>query len=142
MSLKSNNLQLQSYVNPRSHIGHAIKSSDAARHSHSRHSHSHHGSTHLSKHNPRIKLIFGIICTIAIIVIIVIVVIVVKKNKPESFALRGYAHPKGQMIYGDIPEKISAGGEEYDNPLYDEVSSRWTPTNNKVNGYTVWKQLG
>ena len=75
-------------------------------------------------------------------VLIIVVIIMVSGKSSESFTIRGYSYPGGQMLYGDVPEKISAGGQEYDNPLYLQISRRWEPTDKKVNGYTVWKQKG
>ena len=74
--------------------------------------------------------------------LIIVVIIMVSGKSSESFTIRGYSYPGGQMLYGDVPEKISAGGQEYDNPLYLQISRRWEPTDKKVNGYTVWKQKG
>lgn len=82
----------------------------------------------------------SIIVQILTLILVVVILILVSSKSTESFIMRGQSYPGGQMIYGDVPEKVSAGGEEYDNPLYEEISRRWEPTDKKVNGYTVWKQ--
>lgn len=96
------------------------------------------------------KLLIGIgltnstFCVLMFILVIAILVYTVKvhnilKHK-DGFAIRGQSYIDGQMLFGDVPEKVSTGSEEYDNPLYEAISSRWEPTDTKVNGYTVWKQ--
>ena len=82
----------------------------------------------------------SIIVQLLTLILIVVILILVSSKSSESFIMRGQPYIGGQMIYGDVPEKVSAGGEEYDNPLYEEISRRWEPTDKKVNGYTVWKQ--
>ena len=82
----------------------------------------------------------SIIVQILILILIVVILILVSSKSSESFIMRGQPYVGGQMIYGDVPEKISAGGEEYVNPLYEEISRRWEPTDKKINGYTVWKR--
>ena len=83
----------------------------------------------------------SMIVQIATLVLVIVILIFVASSKSsESFIMRGQPYIGGQMIYGDVPEKVSAGGEEYDNPLYEEINRRWEPTDKKVNGYTVWKQ--
>ena len=83
----------------------------------------------------------SMIAQIATLLLVIVILILVASGKSsESFIMRGQPYIGGQMIYGDVPEKVSAGGEEYDNPLYEEISRRWEPTDKKVNGYTVWKQ--
>ena len=74
------------------------------------------------------------------LILIIVILILVSSKSSESFIMRGQPYVGGQMIYGDVPEKVSAGGEEYDNPLYEVISRRWVPTDKKVNGYTVWIQ--
>jgi hypothetical protein len=81
-----------------------------------------------------------IVQIVTLVLVIAILAIVASGKSSESFIMRGQPYIGGQMIYGDVPEKVSAGGEEYDNPLYEEISRRWEPTDKKVNGYTVWKQ--
>ena len=85
----------------------------------------------------------GIYCTVMLVVALIILYLVYQiyeQNVSESFTIRGQSYKDGQMIFGDVPEKVTAGGEEYDNPLYLEITRRWEPTDTKVNGYTVWKQ--
>lgn len=82
----------------------------------------------------------SIIVQILTLILVIVILVLVSNKSSESFVTRGLSYTGGQMIYGDVPEKVSAGGEEYDNPLYEEISRRWEPTDKKVNGYTVWKQ--
>ena len=91
-----------------------------------------------------IGISYGVYCIVMFILIITTLVYTVKvhnilKHK-DGFAIRGQSYIDGQMLFGDVPEKVSTGSEEYDNPLYEAISSRWEPTDTKVNGYTVWKQ--
>ena len=83
--------------------------------------------------------IISFIYHLIMFILTIVILVYVTKNR-ESFIMRGQSYTGGQMIYGDVPEKVSAGGEEYDNPLYEEISRGWEPTDKKVNGYTVWKQ--
>lgn len=74
------------------------------------------------------------------LILVIVILIMISGKSSESFIMRGHPYIGGQMIYGDVPEKILVGEEEYDNPLYEEIRRRWEPTDKKVNGYTVWKQ--
>lgn len=86
------------------------------------------------------KLVSFLSLAIQVVTLIILIVVVIKVSKTtESFGARGISYIDGQMLYADVPEKVNAGGEEYDNPLYKEMIRRWEPTDTQVNGYTVWK---
>lgn len=74
---------------------------------------------------------------IAIFILVALMIALVAKER--FTAPRGAYYAPGQMIYGDVPETIKSGDNEFDNPLYAEITRRWEPTSDKVNGYTVWK---
>ena len=97
------------------------------------------GSLMLKIGIPLIIYYLTMLILVAIILGYVVKVHNILKRK-DGFTIRGQSYPDGQMLFGDVPEKISTGSEEYDNPLYEAISSRWEPTDTKVNGYTVWKQ--
>ena len=68
-----------------------------------------------------------------IITTIMFILILIKSNcQLEPFTTNG------NVLYGDIPEKVVVGDTEYDNLLYDKMIEHWTPTNEKYNGYTSW----
>lgn len=60
--------------------------------------------------------------------------------RKEGYTIaRGQYYKPGQAIFGDFPEKVVIGDSEYENPIYKDISTRWEPTSNKANGYTIWK---
>lgn len=80
----------------------------------------------------------------AIMLVIVLILCIVNTAKlcsKEGFesAGRGYVFAEGKMIYADVPQKITVNGVEYDNPLYEDISSRWKKTEEVVNGVPVWE---
>lgn len=90
--------------------------------------------TRLDKFLLYISLIFQIISTIILVAIMV-------KEGTSLF------HPKelysfdGNVLYGEIPEKVKVGNTEYDNPLYVGMrEEHWEPSQTKSGGYTTWKR--
>lgn len=74
-----------------------------------------------------------------IFVVIYIVVLLTGEHKEKYTIARGQYYKPGQAIFGDFPEKVKIGDSEYENPIYKDISTRWEPTSNKANGYTIWK---
>ena len=78
-----------------------------------------------------VSAIFQIITTITIIILSI---------KVKNLQRKELFSSDGNILYGDIPEKIVAGNTEYDNPLYDSISRHWEPTEHKFDGYTTWRR--
>lgn len=72
--------------------------------------------------------------------IVIYVAASLNNMKKEGYTIaRGQYYKPGQAIFGDFPEKVKIGDSEYENPIYKDISTRWEPTSNKANGYTIWK---
>ena len=72
-------------------------------------------------------------------IVVVLASIPYKLTKEGYTIARGQYYKPGQAIFGDFPEKVKIGDSEYENPIYKDISTRWEPTSNKANGYTIWK---
>ena len=77
---------------------------------------------------------------LACIFIVIYILISLFGDHKEGYTIaRGQYYKPGQAIFGDFPEKVKIGDSEYENPIYKDISTRWEPTSNKANGYTIWK---